>query len=76
MMYWNAGVWVVMTLSMLAFWALVGTAIWLLVRQPTAHRGHDADTPEEVLRRRYAAGELDDSEFERRLQRLHDHSGV
>jgi putative membrane protein len=33
----------------------------------------DADSAREVLRRRYAAGEIDDEEFERRLASLNPH---
>ena len=77
MMYWNgdwnAWAWLAMTASMLAFWALVGIAIWLLVRRPQdVGRQIRTGSPEEILRQRYAAGEVDDDEFKRRLQALRD----
>ena len=78
MMYWNgdwsAWAWVAMTVSMLVFWTLVGVAIWMLVRRPDdGGRQIHTGPPEEILRRRYAAGELDDEEFTRRMQALRDH---
>jgi putative membrane protein len=36
----------------------------------SGHRGGNAETPLEVLRRRYANGEIDSSEYEDRRQRL------
>jgi putative membrane protein len=68
---WNGWAWFVMVLSMLAFWALVGAAIWFAVRSFSNTSSEPASpTAEEVLRRRYAAGELDDEEFARRLDTL------
>jgi putative membrane protein len=79
MMYWNGDwngwAWFAMGSSMLAFWALVGAAIWFAVRSlsstPSTPRSPSA---EETLRQRYAAGELDDEEFTRRLHMLRDRS--
>ncbi len=59
------------------FWALVGLAvlvlavvaiIWLVRRTDTPRPGPTTgrETPEELLRRRYAAGEIDEDEYERR----------
>ncbi len=75
MMYWdgdwNGWAWFFMGLSMLVFWALVGVAIWLAVRGFSNTSSADSSpTAEETLKRRYAAGELDDEEFTRRLQTL------
>lgn len=58
-------------------WALVGIALLVLVvigiirlvRVPESRRSGaltDRETPEELLRRRYAAGEIDEDEYERR----------
>ena len=77
MMYWNGDwngwAWAVMLISMLAFWALVALGIWLAVRSSSAppERSRSA---EETLRQRYAAGELDDEEFARRLEVLREGS--
>jgi putative membrane protein len=57
----------------MALWWLLGIGfflllIWLLVGvvRPTSM----PESPETVLRRRYAAGEIDTEEFERRLEVL------
>ena len=78
MMYWNGDwswwAWLAMTLMMLSFWTVVGLAVWALVRHvgPTssAPSGQTTTTPEDVLRQRYAAGELEEDEFRRRLETL------
>jgi putative membrane protein len=78
MMYWNGDwngwAWFVMGLSMLVFWGLIAFAIWLVLRGfATANSTRPAapgPSAEETLRQRYAAGELDDEEFNRRLRVL------
>ncbi len=63
------------------FWALVGLAvlvlavvgvIWLVRRTDTPRPAPvtGRETPEELLRRRYAAGEIDEDEYERRRSGL------
>jgi len=62
-------------------WALIGVAllalavvgvIWLVRRTAAPQPGTapDRESPEELLRRRYAAGEIEDEEYERRQARL------
>jgi putative membrane protein len=76
MMYWNGDwngwAWFTMGVSMLVFWGLVGLMVWLVVRASTS----TPRSAEETLRHRYAEGELDDEEFQRRLRTLHQRSGV
>ena len=52
------------------FWVVfIGLIIWLFVR-PTPGRtrvGDLEDTPENILKRRYARGEIDKAEYDRRL---------
>ena len=76
MMYWNGDwngwAWFLMALSIVAFWSLVVVAEWLVVRatranQPTPPASASA---EDILRQRYAAGDIDDEEFSRRLRTL------
>lgn len=62
-----------MPLLMLTFWVAV---IWVVVTlfriqpDPTRRtRAHPA-TPEEVLAQRYARGEIDDDDYQRRLDTL------
>lgn len=60
--WWWVGGW----LMMLVFWALVVVGIVVLIRSVAgtpAHRG-SSETPLEILRRRYAAGELTKEQFE------------
>jgi putative membrane protein len=72
MPYWfNGGHMIWMT-----FWWLVGilffvALVWVLVRAMSAGQTGQVDqSPETVLRRRYAAGDIDKEEFERRLATL------
>lgn len=62
-------------------WGLVGVAllvlivvgiVWLTRRSNTATQMPPLDSPEEILRRRYAAGELDEDEYFRRRAGLQD----
>ena len=72
---------IVATLVGLAFWGLVIVALILgvrwLIRQNSQDRyagpppaGPAAEDPLEVLRHRYARGEIDEEEFERRRKTL------
>ena len=63
-----------MLLSMLFWFALLGALIWALVRWVT-RSGVSAGTPGspsalEILQQRYARGEIDDGTFERMRQHL------
>lgn len=46
------------------------SSVWLLRRLRNGDDRAPRETPQELLRRRYAAGEIDDAEFERRLSAL------
>jgi putative membrane protein len=68
--------WVLMSLSMVAFWALVIAGIVAAVRYFGAAPDH-ADrpvprTPQDVLAERYARGEIEEDEYQRRLKTLQD----
>ena len=57
----------------MSLWWLVGIAlfvglVWVLVR--AIGPGRPDQSPETILRRRYAAGEIDTEEFQRRLAAL------
>jgi putative membrane protein len=60
----------------MTLWWLVGIVffvalVWVLVRAVSAGQTGQVDqSPETILRRRYAAGEIDTEEFERRLATL------
>jgi putative membrane protein len=72
---WGWGGWVLMTVGMVVFWALVITAVVLAVRYLASPRGTGANpkTAEDVLAERYARGEIDDDEYQRRLTLLRQH---
>ena len=73
---WDGGAWLGMGIGMLV-WLVVAVAIvWLIVRGLIAleRRGPDGSNrsaPDEILRERFARGEIDAEEFERRLTLLH-----
>jgi putative membrane protein len=67
--------WFAMSVGMVLFWALVITAIVLLVRyvgHTTQHPGQPptARTPEQLLAERFARGEIDETEYTHRLDTL------
>jgi putative membrane protein len=77
-MHWggDAGGWLMMGIGML-FWLLVLVAVvWIVVRTITvadrrqANGRAERDEALDLLRRRFANGEIDDEEFERRLALL------
>jgi len=71
--------WVLMSLSMVAFWALVIAGIVAAVRYFGAPPGHPAGpvprTPQDVLGERYARGEIEEEEYQRRLHILREAVG-
>ena len=72
MPYWfNGGHMIWMTLWWLVGIVFLVTLVWVLVRAMSAGQiGHVDQSPETILKRRYAAGEIDTEEFERRLATL------
>lgn len=64
MWHWGWGWW--MGFGMVAFWVLVGLAIWFLVR-PSVPRERG---PEEILAERFARGEVSAEEYEERRRVL------
>jgi putative membrane protein len=71
---YNWGGMLLMLLSMLFWFALLGALIWALVRWIT-RSGVSSGTPSspsalEILQQRYARGEIDDATFERMRQQL------
>ena len=77
MMWWNNGMgwggWVVMSVTMIAFWALVVIAVVAIFRSdrdtdpPRALKHRD---PEQILDERFARGEIDIEEYHDRQSAL------
>ena len=72
-MYWNDswgwGGGLMMSLVMIAFWGFVAWAIVSLVRGSSRH-GQSVRTPENTLAERFARGEIDEDEYDKRLTAL------
>ncbi|MEV6112532.1 SHOCT domain-containing protein [Streptomyces sp. NPDC052109] len=83
-MYWYGG-WAWMAFMPLLWIALICLAVWAVVRLThgssggTARRGHGWDggehreTPEEIIDRRYASGEIDTDTYTEMRERLAAH---
>lgn len=68
---WQTGDWWMMGIGMLFWLVLVIAAVWLIVRAiGTGRPEQRGESAEELLRRRFAAGEIDAEEYERRLEIL------
>ena len=76
---WNAGVgWIGAIIGMLVWLAIVGLFVWIVVRLVSGPRSPDrywapgpqAEDPEQILRARFARGEIGPDEFEQRLEVL------
>ncbi|MEV6053597.1 SHOCT domain-containing protein [Streptomyces sp. NPDC052107] len=82
MMYWAGGGWAWMAFMPLLWIALIALAVWAGIRfahHPTTHGDstHRApeprETPEEILDRRFATGEIDADTYTEARQRLAAH---
>ncbi|MFF9391329.1 SHOCT domain-containing protein [Streptomyces griseoluteus] len=83
-MYWYAG-WVWMAFMPLLWIALIVLAVWAVIRlthattggaSPRGHgwaSGPPQETPEEILDRRYASGEIDTDAYTEARERLAAH---
>lgn len=70
-MMWGGGFGMFGGLMMVAFWAFIIGLIVLAVRGFSNRPGTgNGQTATDILRERYARGEIDENEFERRLERL------
>ena len=77
MMWWHNGMgwggWVVMTLTMVAFWSLVVfgiIAIFRSDRDDRANQGTAQRDPRQILDERFARGEIDADEYHARRDAL------
>lgn len=74
---WNGWAWLAMSVSMLVFWGLVIWGVVALVRSGSNGSGGNGSSgsatgrdAEQILRERFARGEIDVEEFERRREFL------
>ena len=60
------GWWLLMSIEVLAFWALIAYGIVILVRghEPTRSADRPDEGPEEILKRRLARGEISIDQYE------------
>jgi putative membrane protein len=83
MMWWygnGMGAWgyTLMTVSNVLFWALIIVGLIALVRYVSRGRGDSVQTaapqatPEQILARRFAAGEINEQEYRDRLSVIRD----
>ncbi|MEJ7792976.1 MAG: SHOCT domain-containing protein [Gaiellaceae bacterium] len=68
----SGGEWAVMVMMMLAMLGVILAAVWLIARPLSTWAGSKAsrDPALEALRSRYARGEIDQEEFDRRKRDL------
>ncbi len=77
---WGWGGWILMTVVMVLFWAVVITAVVFAIRYLAGPR-HTAVHPphagppraEDLLAERFARGEIDEGEYRRRVALLREH---
>lgn len=66
----SGGGWLMMGFGMLVWVAAIAVVVWLVVRAGGHRPAGESESAEELLRRRYAAGELDTEEYQSRLETL------
>jgi putative membrane protein len=66
---WGWGAWLAMTLTMVVFWGGLATVIVLFLRRPAGRPRENASAA--ILAERFARGEIDEAEYERRRQAMH-----
>jgi putative membrane protein len=75
----SGGVWALMIFLMIIFWVVVVIGVVAFMRRspstPTtsASSSPSSDMPEQVLRARFARGEIDDAELRTRMAALKEH---
>jgi putative membrane protein len=68
---WGHMIW--MTIAWLVGIGLLVALIWAIL-QAASGRSRETESPEAILKRRYAAGEIDTEEYNRRLEVLKNKS--
>ncbi|MGW2749089.1 SHOCT domain-containing protein [Streptomyces sp. NPDC001450] len=80
--YWHGGGWAWMAFMPIVWIVLLGLVVWAVVRLTQHSTGRDSgqspgrqprDTPEEILDRRFASGEIDADTYTEARERLAAH---
>ena len=66
---WSSGPWIAMGLGMLIFWGLIIVGGVALVRYLASSRTAETEA-ERILAGRFASGEIDEDEYQRRRESL------
>jgi putative membrane protein len=61
--------WGAMGIGLIIWVVIIGLIVWLVVRALSQRSSH-SESAEELLRRRFAAGEIDEEEFAKRSEVL------
>lgn len=62
--------WILMTAGMLAFWSLVAWLVVSVLRSPRTSGRVDRSSAEQLLDERFAAGDIDESDYRARRDAL------
>lgn len=72
-MFWDRhhelGVWWPMGIGLVIWVVVIGLLVWLAMRA-MSHRTSSGDSADDLLRRRFAAGEIDEEEYTKRSEAL------
>jgi len=67
----NGGGWLMMGIGMLIWVAVIALVVWLVIRAVGQRPGPGgSESAEDLLRHRYASGEIDAEEYQSRLETL------
>ena len=72
-MFWDRhhdiAAWWPMGIGLVIWVVIIGLVVWLVVRA-TSQRSGSGESAEDLLRRRYTAGEINEEEYAKRLETL------
>lgn len=74
MTYGDGGWWIVMWVSMAAFWGLLIIGVFAILNGLGGSRAKES--PDETIDRRFAAGEIDQTEYRALREELHRRPGA
>lgn len=60
---WSGSDWLWMSLMMVLFWGLIGVGVYWLVRSARGPAEHHHETPEDILAKRFAGGQISADEY-------------